>query len=195
MNKSFLSISCAFCALTATAQTCCGGVGTGNGLLCILSKTDNFDWETLLAAFVGATVVICGYRFQKKNEQEAKNRENSKEAYLKFLNDFTETTVTDVLYDDYFNKLDDNEKQKQDIESRRRKLQARNHILLYGNDKVLTSYLNYIKHIDDVKQKKVEDQQEYYFTELLESIRKEIYPKTTISKNEISKYFNEYNRQ
>jgi hypothetical protein len=160
------------------------------------NQSDSFDWSTLISAIISALVVIGGYIFQKRNEQKAKNKENSKEAYLKFLNDFTETTVTEILHDDFYNKLPDTEQKKHKIESDRRKLQARNHILLYGSDKVVTAYLNYIKHIDDIIQKKqVEDKQKVFFTDLLTEIRKEIYRDTKISKDEIAKYFNEYNRQ
>ena len=155
----------------------------------------SFDWSPIIAALIAALVIIIGYSIQKINERENKNRENSKEAYLKFLNDFTETTVTEVLHDDYYLSKSKEEKKKLQIESTRRKLQARNHILLYGSDKVITAYLNYVKHIDEILTNNIEDKQVEFFTKLLLEIRNEIYKNTKITEDEISKYFNEYNRQ
>ena len=48
---------------------------------------------------------MIGYRIQKKNEQDTKNREDSKQAYLKFLDDFTQTNVISTLEDEYLNSL------------------------------------------------------------------------------------------
>lgn len=159
----------------------------------------SFGWATIIAAIIAALVVIVGYNIQKRNEQDAKNRENSKVAYLKFLNDFTESNVIATLEDEHLKSLSvsasNEEFSKHKIESLKRKLQARNHLLLYGSDTVITAYLNYIKHLDDIIQNNREDKQEEYFTELLASIRKEVYNDTKITNNEVSKYFNEYNRQ
>jgi len=163
------------------------------------NQTSSFGWSTLIAAIIAAFVVIIGYSIQKRNEQEIKNRENSKEAYLKFLNDFTETNVIVTLEDNYLNSLSpsssNEEYNKHKIESLKRKLQARNHLLLYGSDNVITAYLNYIKHLDDILQNGIEDKQIDYFNRLLSTIRKELNKDTKISEDDISKYFNEYNRQ
>lgn len=163
------------------------------------NQGSSFKWETIIAALIAALVVMIGYRIQKKNEQEIKNRENSKEAYLKFLDDFTQTNVISTLEDTYLNSLspaDSNEQiNKHKLESQKRKLLARNHLLLYGSDNVITAYLNYIKHIDEILTNNIKDEQEKYFNKLLVEIRNEIYTETKITEDEISKYFNEYNRQ
>lgn len=163
------------------------------------TQENSFDWETILAALIAAIVVMIGYRIQKKNEQEIKNRENSKEAYLKFLDDFTQTNVISTLEDTYLNSFspaDSNEQiNKHKLESQKRKLLARNHLLLYGSDNVIAAYLNYIKHIDNVLTNKIKDEQEKYFNRLLVEIRNEIYKDTKVTDDEILKYFNEYNRQ
>jgi hypothetical protein len=195
MNKSILIlVSCLLINTSIAAQSYFDNLCERNNLLCFLGK-DNFDWATIVAAFIGAVALILGYALQQKYERKAKNRENSKEAYLKFLNDFTEATVCETLFDDYFNKLSKEEKQKYEIESTRRKLQARNYVLLYGSNEVIIAYLNYIKHIDEIIQQKIEDKQELFFNDLLMAIRKEIYPNTDITPDDILKYFNGYNRQ
>ena len=61
------------------------------------NQGNSFDWETIISALIAAIVVMIGYWIQKKNEQEIKNRENSKEAYLKFLDDFTQANVISTL--------------------------------------------------------------------------------------------------
>lgn len=156
------------------------------------------DWSSIFAALIAALVVIIGYSIQKKNEQAIKNRENSKEAYLKFLDDFTQTNVLTALEDEYLNSLspsNSNEQiNKHKLESHKRKLLARNHLLLYGSNNVITAYLNFIKHIDEIQSNNIEDKQEQYFSRILIEIRKEIYKNSKISEDDISNYFNEYNR-
>jgi len=162
-------------------------------------QDSSFDWATIIAAVLATITVIIGYSIQKRHEREAKNRENSKEAYLKFLNDFTAANVIVTLENEYLNSLSpsssNEELNKHKIESLRRKLEARNHLLLYGSDNVIQAYLNFVKHLDEVLQKKVQDKQEEFFTNLLIEIRKEIYKESKLQKEDISKYFNEYNRQ
>ena len=93
-------------------------------------------------------------------------------------------------------QTDSNEQiNKHKLESQKRKLLARNHLLLYGSDNVIAAYLNYIKHIDEILTNSITDEQEKYFNKLLVEIRNEIYKETKVTDDEISKYFNEYNRQ
>jgi len=87
------------------------------------------------------------------------------------------------------------EQKKYEIESLRKKLHARNLMLLHGSDEVVTAYLNFIKHIDNVRQNHVEDQQEQYFNKLLFSMRREAYKRSRITELDIQQYFNEFNRQ
>jgi len=153
-----------------------------------------FEWETIVAAIIAAIIVIIGYQIQKKNDRIAQNRENSKQSYIQFLNDFTEGTVTEVLNEEYYNSLSEPEQKKYKINSDRQKIQARDKLLLFGSDKVVKAYLDFIKHIDNVILNGTEDNQEEYFNKILTEIRKEIYPNTEITDDEISKYFNGYNR-
>lgn len=163
------------------------------------NQGSSFSWETIIAALIAALVVMIGYRIQKKNEQEAKNREDSKQAYLKFLDDFTQGSVIATLEDEYLNSFppaDSNEQiNKHKIESQKRKLLARNHLLMYGSDNVIKAYLNFIKHIDEVVENEIEDKQEGYFNKILVEIRNEIYKDSKITDSEISNYFNEFNRR
>ena len=161
----------------------------------LLEKTESFDWATIIAAGIGTLSLLIGYIIQKNIDRNSKNRENSKEAYLKFLNDFSDTTVEDVIYDDYYQGLPRLERKKKEIESLRKKLHSRNLLLLHGSDNVVNAYLNYIKHIDDIRQHQVVDQQENYFNILISAMRREAYPKTEISNEDIRNYFNEFNRQ
>ena len=52
---------------------------------------------------------------------------------------------------------------KHKIESQKRKLLARNHLLMYGSDNVIKAYLDYVKHIDEIIQNEIEDKQEGVF--------------------------------
>ncbi len=154
----------------------------------------SFEWETIVAAIIAAIVIIIGYQIQKKNDRAALNRENSKQSYLQFLNDFTEGTVTEVYNEDYYNSLSDPEQKKYQMNSDRQRIQARDKLLLFGSDKVINAYLDFIRHIDEIKQDEIEDNQEEFFNKILTEIRKEIYPNSEITADEISRYFNGYNR-
>jgi len=154
----------------------------------------SFDWSTIIAAIIAAFIAILGYIWQKSTDRQAQNRENSKQAYLEFLDDFNEPLIVEVKHEKYFNSLSDADKKKYKLESDKKRLHARSQILLFGSDNVINAYLNFIKHIDDVIQNKVPDIQEDYITKLLLEIRKEIYPNTNMVEDDISKYFNGINR-
>jgi hypothetical protein len=157
-------------------------------------NSGSFAWETIVAALIAAIVVIIGYNIQKKNDRIAINRENSKKSYLEFINDFTETTVTDILNSEFFENLSDEEQWKHKIDSDRRRIMSRDKLLLFGTDKIINTYLEFIKHIDDISKNGVEDKQADFFNKLLIEIRKEIYPDTKILEKDIFTYFNGYRR-
>jgi hypothetical protein len=108
-------------------------------------NSSGFSWETIVAALIAAIVVIIGYNIQKRNDRIAINRENSKKAYLEFINDFTETTVTDILHSEYYENLNDEELRKHKIESDLRRIKSRDKLLLFGTDKVINAYLEFIR--------------------------------------------------
>ena len=87
------------------------------------NQGSSFSWETIIAALIAALVVMIGYRIQKKNESEAKNREDSRNKHILkivILDIYDFLTQTNDLYstleDEYLNSLspaDSNEQNKQ----------------------------------------------------------------------------------
>lgn len=95
-----------------------------------------FNWANylkpsidLLIALIGAFVLIWKYLTQKQKESAERIIESKRNAYSEFLKDFTETSLN-ITYD----------KKVGGIKDDRRRINARNLLLLYGNDKVVKAY-------------------------------------------------------
>jgi hypothetical protein len=76
--------------------------------------------------------------FDAKTKRSAERIiENKRNAYSEFLKDFTETAIN-ITYGEEIGGIEDD----------RRRLNARNSLLLYGNDKVLKAYHVWVEYTD-----------------------------------------------
>ena len=121
------------------------------------------------------------YLSQRNKEYKLKLAEQKIAAYSEFLRDFTETAVL-VLHDE--------EVQGKDAD--RRRILARNQILLYGSDDVIKAYDQWVKFADN-NQKPGSDEEVTLFGKLLLRIRQDIVGKTKVTVHEISN-LNPFNR-
>ena len=97
----------------------------------------------LLIALVGAFVLVWKYLTQRQKEFAERIIENKRNAYSEFLRDFTRSVVN-IMHDIEPNPiLDDKER-----------MQARNQLLLYANDKVIKAYHEWIKFSDNEEREK-----------------------------------------
>ena len=133
-----------------------------------------------LIAIIGAFVLILSYLHQKRKESKERLIENKRNAYSEFLNDFTETAVK-IMHD----------KEASGMKHDRDRMRARNQLLLYANDKVISAYNNWIEFADmddhDIN-KEVE-----LFGEILIEIRKDLHGKSKLTEQEINN-LNPFNR-
>lgn len=123
-----------------------------------------------LIAIIGG---VLPYLVQRNKEYKLKLAEQKIAAYSEFLRDFTETAVL-IAHDEEQNPK----------ESDRRRILARNQILLYGSDNVIKAYDKWIRYTDETT-KYGSDSDVALFGSLLLEIRKDIVGGTKVTANEI----------
>jgi hypothetical protein len=128
----------------------------------------------LLIALVGAFVLIWKYLTQKRKESEERIIESKRNAYSEFLKDFTESAIR-ISYD----------KEVGGIKDDRRRINARNLLLLYGNDKVIKAYNDWVELNDKDQANHGTDKDVELFGKILIEIRKDIHGTSKVTEKEI----------
>jgi hypothetical protein len=147
----------------------------------IPSASKGFNWADylkpsidLLIALVGAFVLIWKYLTQKQKESAERIIESKRNAYSEFLKDFTETSLN-ITYD----------KKVGGIKDDRRRINARNLLLLYGNDKVVKAYNDWVELNDKDQANHGTDKDVELFGKILIEIRKDIHGYSKVTEQEI----------
>ncbi len=128
----------------------------------------------LLIALVGAFVLIWKYLTQKQKESAERIIKSKRNAYYEFLKDFTETSLN-IEYD----------KKVGGIKDDRRRINARNLLLLYGNDKVVKAYNDWVELNDKDPANQGKDKDVELFGKILIEIRKDIHGDSKVTEQEI----------
>lgn len=128
----------------------------------------------LLIALVGAFVLVWKYLTQKQKEATERIIESKRNAYFEFLKDFTERAIK-ITYD----------KPTGGIMDDRSRINARNLLLLYGNDKVVRAYNNWLEYTDKEELNHGTDKDVELFGEILIEIRKDIHGDSKVTEGEI----------
>ena len=145
-------------------------------------EDSSFNWATIIAALIAALTVIIGYIIQKQKESNERIIESKRNAYNEFLKDFTETAIN-IAYDKDIGGIKDD----------RRRINARNLLLLYGNDKVVKAYNIWVDYNDRKDAKLGSDEDVALFGKILIEIRKDLHGESKLSENDISN-LNPFNR-
>lgn len=135
----------------------------------------SFNWATIIAALIAALTVIIGYIIQKQKESNERIIESKRNAYNEFLKDFTETAIN-IAYDKDIGGIKDD----------RRRINARNLLLLYGNDKVVKAYNIWVNYNDMEDAKPGSDEDVVLFGKILIEIRKDLHGESKLNENDIS---------
>jgi len=145
------------------------------------SPTTSFKWAEylkpsldLVIALVGAFVLVWKYLTQKQKESAERIIESKRNAYSEFLKDFTETAIN-ISHDNEVGGIDDD----------RRRINARNLLLLYGNDKVVKAYNEWVEYSDEADENHGTDRDVELFGEILIEIRKDIHGRSKLTEQEI----------
>lgn len=138
-------------------------------------QDSSFNWATIIAALIAALTVIIGYIIQKQKESNERIMESKRNAYHEFLTDFTERGINIA------NDIDIG-----GIEDDRQRVNARNLLLLYGNDKVVKAYNIWVDYNDKEGAKPGSDEDVELFGKILIEIRKDLHGDSKLSENDIS---------
>lgn len=147
----------------------------------IPSASKGFNWADylkpsidLLIALVGAFVLVWRYLTQKQKEAAERIIESKRIAYTEFLKDFTESAIN-ISHD----------KEVEGIKADRRRINARNLLLLYGNDKVVKAYNDWVEFSDTDQANHGSDKDVELFGKILIEIRKDIHGTSKVTEQEI----------
>jgi len=145
------------------------------------SSSKDFKWTEYLKpsidsliAIIGAVILVLSYLNQKRKESKERIIESKRNAYSEFLKDFTERAIN-ITYD----------KKVGDIKDDRSRINARNLLLLYGNDKVVKAYNEWIEYSDNDEENHGTDKDVELLGEILIEIRKDIHGDSKLSAQEI----------
>lgn len=147
----------------------------------IPTDSAGFNWDDflkpsidLIIALIGASVLVWQYVAQKRKESAERIIESKRNAYSEFLKDFTETSLN-IEYD----------KKVGGIKDDRRRINARNLLLLYGNDKVVKAYNDWVELNDIDPANHGKDKDVELFGNILIEIRKDIHGDSRVTEQEI----------
>jgi len=130
----------------------------------------------IIVAIIAAITLLIGYLLQHKSEIKLKIVERKREAYTEFLQEFTENVVT-IIHNKKVNEID----------SDRKRILARNQLLLYASDKVIKAYDELIRYSDENPDKRGNDTEVALFGEMLLEIRNDVLKgKTKLTVEEIN---------
>jgi hypothetical protein len=132
------------------------------------------QYKEIVVALIAVFGVVIPYLVQRNKEYRLKLAEQKIAAYSEFLRDFTETAVL-IAHDEEVEGKD----------ADRRRIMARNQILLYGSDDVIKAYDKWVVFTDE-NQKAGSDEDVALFGDLLLKIRQDIVGTTKVTVHEIS---------
>lgn len=139
------------------------------------------QFKEIIVALIAVFGVVLPYLGQRNKEYKLKLAEQKIAAYSEFLRDFTETAVL-IMHDQKIGSKDLD----------RKRMLARNQILLYGSDDVIKAYDKWVIFTDSGG-KSGSDEDVVLFGNLLLKIRQDIVGKTKVTVNDISN-LNPFNR-
>ena len=139
------------------------------------------QFKEIIVALIAVFGVIFPYLGQRDKEYKLKLAEQKISAYTEFLQDFTNTVV-----------LIQNDKKVGGKELDRKRMLARNQLLLYGSDDVIKAYDKLVRFTDEGGEAG-SDEEVALFGILLLKIRQDIVGKTKVTVDDISN-LNPFNR-
>lgn len=129
----------------------------------------------LMIAMIGAFVLVWKYLTQKQKESAERIIESKRIAYTEFLKDFTEASLNATYEKMELSGIDDD----------RRRINARNLLLLYANDEVVKAYNTWVEFTDNDEASHGTDKDVELFGNILIEIRKDIHGKSKVTDQEI----------
>lgn len=137
--------------------------------------------KEIVVALIAILGIVIPYLVQRNKEYKLKVAERKIAAYSEFLREFTETAVL-IAHDQVYEGKD----------ADRRRILARNQILLYGSDEAIRAYDRWIRFADE-NEKPGSDEEVALFGKLLLTIRQDIVGTSKVTLDDITN-LNPFNR-
>jgi DNA topoisomerase IA len=137
-------------------------------------------YKEIIVALITVFGAVVTYLLQKNKELNLKLAEQKREAYTRFLKNFTETAVA-VMHDEDVSGKD----------ADRERMLARDQLLLYGSDDVIKAYDAWVRYADAEKHDL--DREGELVSLIFLAIRKDIMGKSKVTKEQLNN-LNPFNR-
>jgi hypothetical protein len=138
------------------------------------------EYKEIIVALIAVFGVVLPYLFQRNKELKLKIAEQKRAAYSTFLTNFTDTAVA-VMHDEEISGKD----------ADRRRMLARDQLLLYGSDEVVKAYDAWFRYADSDGHDA--DKEGDLVNMIFLGIRKDLLGKTKVTKEQLAN-LNPFNR-
>ena len=138
------------------------------------------EYKEIIVALIAVFGAVLAYLLQKNKELNLKLAEQKREAYGKFLNNFTDIAVAVMNNEDVSGKDAD-----------RDRMLARDQLLLYGSDEVIKAYDAWVRYADSENHDL--DKEGDLVSLIFLAIRKDLLGKTKVTKEHLAN-LNPFNR-
>ncbi len=136
-------------------------------------------YKEIVVALIAVFGVVVPYLFQRNKELNLKIAEQKRRAYTRFLRNFTDTAIA-VMHDEEVTEAHD-----------RKRMRARDQLLLYASDKVIKAYDAWVRYSDGEKHDLNKEGELLSLVFL--AIRKDLLGKTKVTKEDLEN-LNPFNR-
>ena len=138
------------------------------------------EYKEIIVALIAVFGAVLAYLLQKNKELNLKIAEQKREAYGKFLKNFTDVAVA-VMHDEDISGRD----------ADRDRMLARDQLLLYGSDEVIKAYDAWVRYSDTEDHDL--DREGDLLSLIFLAIRKDLLGKTKVKKEHLAN-LNPFNR-
>jgi hypothetical protein len=138
------------------------------------------QYKEIIVAVIGVLGAVIGYLIQKNKELNQRIADQKREAYGRFLRNFTETAVAISHNEEVSGKDADRER-----------MLARDQLLLYASDEVIKAYDAWIRYSDNDQHDL--NQEGALLSLLFLAIRKDILGRTSVTTEQLDS-LNPFNR-
>lgn len=141
----------------------------------------------IISPIIAAITSIIVFKLQTQRQRNEQRQNEARKIYSDFLDDFIDGHIDGIL---------DNEDPSK-CQQKKKLLQLRTKLFLYGNKSVLKAWVSFVKSVDKSTSDNGEDWYEEecrYITQLLIAMKADVSGEKCLPKDEIDQYFNPMKR-
>lgn len=141
----------------------------------------------IISPIIAAITSIIVFKLQSQRQRNEQRQNEARKIYSDFLDDFIDGHIDGIL---------DNEDPSK-CQQKKKLLQLRTKLFLYGNKSVLKAWVSFLKSVDRSASDNSGDWYEeecHYITQLLIAMKADVSGEKCLPKDEIDQYFNPMKR-